>query len=167
MVIEENSMEFVILSIALSLAVIASVIIDSKERKKVNTKIAALIAYVDTFNDQMRKEILDVAVSNSKKVTKEEWGYVNSLQTGNVKEVREKELVTYKTVLEMQKQLDTVTKQLNSVSEALLEKEDKRTLNVDEILARIPKKSVSKVKNPSRKPTPTKPTPARKLTKAK
>jgi uncharacterized membrane-anchored protein YhcB (DUF1043 family) len=60
-------------------------------------------------------------------------------------------------------QLKTAVKQLNSVSEVLLEKEDKRTLTIDEALARIPKKSALKQKKPSRKT----PTLARKLTKAK
>jgi vacuolar-type H+-ATPase subunit I/STV1 len=140
-------MEFFILSIASSLMVTILAIIDAKERKKVKTNIAALVTYVDTLKNQ----ILEVV----------------TLVGDKIGEINREEKLAFKRVEEMQKQLDTVTKQLNSVSEALLEKEDKRTLTIDEALARIPKKSISKVKNPSRKPTPTKPTPARKLTKAK
>jgi ribosomal protein S20 len=72
-------------------------------------------------------------------------------------------LKTDEQLMETQSQLRTAIRQLNSVSEALLEKEDKRTLTIDEALARIPKKSALKEKKPSRKT----PTLARKLTKAK
>ena len=142
-------MEFFILSIASSLMVTILAIIDAKERKKVKTKIAALGTYVDTSNDQMKDQTLEVV----------------TLIGDKIGEINRKEKLVFKRFEEMQKQLDTVTKQLNATSEALLEKEDKRTLTIDEALARIPKKSISKVKNPSRKPKPA--PPVRKLTKAK
>jgi len=128
-------MDLLIVSGALGLAILTLALLIESERKKVETRIAVLVRAVDTSNDQMRNQI---------------WL------------IEEKALTDYQTLLDMQKQLDTVTKQLNATSEALLEKEDKRTLTIDEALARIPKKSAPKQKKPSRKPTL-----ARKLTKAK
>lgn len=143
MVIEESRMDLLIVSGSLGLAILILAILAESERRKVDTKIAALVRVVDTSikiadtsNDQMRNQI---------------WL------------IEGKALTDYQTLLDMQKQLDTVTKQLNATSEALLEKEDKRTLTIDEALARIPKKSALKEKKPSRKT----PTLARKLTKAK
>ena len=94
-------MDLLIVSGALGLAILILAILAESERKKVKTNIAALAKHVDASNDQMRNQI---------------WL------------IEEKALTDYQTVLDMQKQLDTVTKQLNATSEALLEKEDKRTV---------------------------------------
>jgi hypothetical protein len=152
-------MELVVVGMQGLVVIVLAVIIES-QRKALSKQIEDLDSLVQETIKNLTYDILENQVQTANKVNKEDWEYANKLLMNSSGQLSEG---LTGAVISVQKKLDTVTRQLNSVSEALLEKEDKRTLTIDEALARIPKKSALKEKKPSRKT----PTLARKLTKAK
>jgi len=153
-------MDLLIVSGTLGLAILTLALLIELQRKALSRQIDLLDSLVQEAIKNLANDIFENELQTAKKVNKEDWEYANKLLMNSSGQLREG--IT-SAIVSSQKRLDTVTKQLNSLSEALLEKEDKRTLTIDEALARIPKKSAPKEKKPSRKT----PTLARKLTKAK